>query len=239
MSRPSRSRRPIDDKPDRVPLTDGAQARRGRPRERPPDAGAAGGELDRPGNCNRTIPVFDGAARFDMVLTYGETRQVEKPGYSGPVLVCNARYVPIAGHRSLRPATKFMEDNQDMQVWLAPVEGARVLVPLRIAVRTMVGMSVIEASRWALGDGKAVPGAAERAARAERRPVGLTLLAPLRAGTRSSVASAHDPELPAPCRSALLGPRGRRLPANTVGAAATASPTERSTRSRRARAGAG
>ena len=110
---------------------------------------SAKGDLTDPANCNRTLPIFDGAARFDVVLSYGETRQVEKPGYKGPVLVCNARYVPIAGHRALRPTTKFMQDNRDMSVWLAPVEGARLLVPLRIAVRTMVGMSVIEASRWA------------------------------------------------------------------------------------------
>jgi hypothetical protein len=43
-----------------------------------------------------------------------------------------------------------MEENKDMQVWLAPVEGTRFLLPLRIAVRTMIGMSVIEASNWAL-----------------------------------------------------------------------------------------
>ena len=70
--------------------------------------------------------------------------------------MCKARYVPIAGHRALRPATKFMEDNKDMQVWLAPVERSRLLVPLRIAVRTMIGMSVIEASKWDLGEGGAV-----------------------------------------------------------------------------------
>ena len=157
---------PLDERPDRVPVREAHK--RG---VVDPVSGllmpvtARGGPTD-PANCNRTIPVFDGAARFDIVLTYAETRQVEKPGYRGPVLVCNARYVPIAGHRSLRPATKFMQDNQDMQVWLAPVEGARVLVPLRIAVRTMAGMSVVEASRWALDDGKAVPGTAERATRA-------------------------------------------------------------------------
>ena len=120
------------------------------------------GPLLDPANCDRTIPVFDGAARFDIVLTYAETRQVEKPGYRGPVLVCNARYVPIAGHRSLRPATKFMQDNQDMQVWLAPLEGARLLVPLRIAVQTMVGMSVIEATRWSIDGAQIVPTSGRR-----------------------------------------------------------------------------
>jgi hypothetical protein len=78
------------------------------------------------------------------------------------VLVCNARYVPIAGHRTERPSTKFMQENRDMDVWLAPVPEARVLVPLRISVRTMIGTSVIEASRI-------VVDSSERAPRPQRR----------------------------------------------------------------------
>ena len=147
---------PLDEKPDRVPLaeshkrgvTDPVSALLMPMRGAPAD----------PANCNRTIPVFDGAARFDVVLSYVETKEVEKPGYKGPVLICNARYVPIAGHRALRPSTKFMEENRDMQVWLAPVQGTRVLIPLRISIRTMIGMSVIEASSFALQpDARIVP----------------------------------------------------------------------------------
>jgi hypothetical protein len=116
-----------------------------------------GDPLD-PAVCNRTLPVFDGAARFDVVLSYAETRQVAKAGYAGPIVVCNARYVPVAGHRPGRPGTKFMEDNRDLSVWLAPVEGTRILMPLRISVRTMLGTSVIEATRWsAESGGKAIP----------------------------------------------------------------------------------
>lgn len=101
-----------------------------------------------PGNCNRTIPVFDGVSRFDLDLTYAETRSVEKPGYAGPVLVCQARYRAIAGHRPDRPGVRFMEENREMSVWLAPVAEARVLVPLRISVLTELGTNIIEASRW-------------------------------------------------------------------------------------------
>lgn len=111
------------------------------------------GDLMDPANCNRTLPIFDGATRFDVVLSYGETRSVAKPGYSGPVLVCNARYTPIAGHRPDRPGVKFMEDNREMSVWLAPVEGTRVLLPVRIAVRTTVGTNIIEATRWTRSGG--------------------------------------------------------------------------------------
>jgi hypothetical protein len=120
------------------------------------------GALTEPANCNRTIPIFDGGTRFDMVLSYAGTRTVEKPGYSGPVLVCNVRYVPIAGHRPNRPGTKFMQENRDISVWLAPVEGARVLVPLRVSLKTMIGTSVAEATRFSSDGPQIVPASARR-----------------------------------------------------------------------------
>jgi hypothetical protein len=101
--------------------------------------------------CNRVIPVFDGVARFDVVLTYDRTARVSAKGYEGPALVCSARYVPIAGHRDDRKSTTFMAENRDMRVWLVPVPGTRILAPARIEVRTMIGMSVIEADRFMPG----------------------------------------------------------------------------------------
>ncbi len=152
---------PLDERPDRVPVREAHK--RG---VVDPVSGllmpvtARGGPTD-PANCNRTIPVFDGAARFDIVLRYSETKTVEKPGYKGPVIVCSARYVAISGHRADRPSTKFMEDNRDMWVWLAPVESARLLLPMRIEVKTASGMSLIEASRWSIeNDAKVVPASA-------------------------------------------------------------------------------
>ena len=59
-----------------------------------------------------------------------------------------ARYQAVAGHRPDRPGVKFMEENREMSVWLAPVEGTRVLIPLRISVLTTIGTNIIEATRW-------------------------------------------------------------------------------------------
>jgi hypothetical protein len=149
---------PLDPKPDRIPLNESHKRGILDPVSALLMPVASRSNVMDTRNCDRTLPIFDGAARFNVVLSYEETKQIEKPGYSGPVLVCNARYVPIAGHRALRPSTKFMEENRDMQVWLAPVDGARLLVPLRISVQTMVGMSVVEASQWARpGDAEVVP----------------------------------------------------------------------------------
>jgi hypothetical protein len=111
---------------------------------------AGQGPLLDPSSCNRTIPVFDGAGRFDVSLSFSSTKTVELPGYTGPVLVCQARYTPIAGHRTGRKATQFMAENKDMEAWLAPVEGTRLLVPVKISVRTMIGTTVIDATKVAV-----------------------------------------------------------------------------------------
>ena len=94
--------------------------------------------------------MFDGYTRFDIALTYVGERKVKAKGYSGPVAICAARYVPIAGHRMNRPATKFMAENKDIEIWLAPVGDAKVLMPFRLSVRTMVGTAIAEATEFSV-----------------------------------------------------------------------------------------
>lgn len=141
---------PFEPRPDRVPLEEAHKRGIVDPLSGVLAVAAVKGKPDDPAACDRTLPVFDGTQRFNVVLSYAETRTVQKPGYSGKVLVCNARYVPVAGHRPKRWAVQYMQDNRDMAVWLAPVEGTRALVPIRINVQTYFGMSVVEAERWTL-----------------------------------------------------------------------------------------
>ena len=101
-----------------------------------------------PANCNRTIPVFDGAQRFDVKLSFSGTEDVKVKGYTGPVLVCSARYVPLGGHFPNRPQTKFMVENRDLSAWLAPIGGTTILAPVRINVKTALGMTVIAARQF-------------------------------------------------------------------------------------------
>ncbi len=122
------------------------------------------GPLIDPEACNRTLPIFDGAGRFDVRLAYASTQSIRVPGYEGPALVCAARYVPIAGHRE-RSAVQFMRDNRDMEVWLVPVAGTRALVPARIAVATRVGRLVIDARRIGGATGTAIADETEEASR--------------------------------------------------------------------------
>lgn len=149
---------PIDAKPDRVPLQEGHRRNIIDPLSAfLMPVSAKGGSA---AACNRTLPIFDGAARYDIKLSSAGTREVKLDGYSGEVAVCQARYVPIAGHRALRPSTKFMAENREISTWLAPVAGTNLMVPVRISVKTMIGTAVIEASSF-----KVDPGVTASAAR--------------------------------------------------------------------------
>ncbi len=104
--------------------------------------------------CNRTVRVFDGWQRYDVKLTFKESKHVinKDPGtYSGEVFVCSARYVPVAGHRPDRESVQYMTDNKRLEVSLVPVEGTRVLVPYRILIGTQMGDLVIISRDFAVG----------------------------------------------------------------------------------------
>ena len=139
---------PFEDRPDRVPLGPHDTSGIVDPVGAFVIAAPPGAPIVSPAACNRTIAIFDGYTRFDIDLSYVGERNVTARGYSGPVAVCAARYVPISGHRKDRPITKFMADNKDLEVWLAPVQSAHVLIPFRVSILTMIGTTVVQASEF-------------------------------------------------------------------------------------------
>ena len=103
-----------------------------------------------PPACNRTLPIYDGVVRFDVSMHYVGTRNVTVKGYSGPVSVCAVRYRPVAGHKIDSQSTKFMAENRDIEAWLAPIEPAHIVVPFRVALRTLAGLAEIQATELAI-----------------------------------------------------------------------------------------
>lgn len=104
----------------------------------------AAADMSGPGICNRTLPVFDGEERFDVVLTF--EKQVKRGNQDA--FICRAAYRPIAGHRPDKDTVKFMAANKDMSVWLAPVGTTGFVAPVEAHVRTQYGMLVIRADKF-------------------------------------------------------------------------------------------
>lgn len=99
--------------------------------------------------CERTLAIFDGRQRYDLVLSYERIDEVKADkGYAGPAVVCRVAYRPVSGHKPNRAGVKYMMKNKDMFVWLAPVAGTRVLVPFRASVATAIGIAALEAEAF-------------------------------------------------------------------------------------------
>jgi len=140
---------PLLPTPDRIPVTE--THRRGvlDPATAILMPVAGTGDIFGPAACDRTLPIFDGHQRFNIVLRFRRVENVgAEVGYQGPAVVCNAAYQPVAGHRPGRYAIRYLQEQKDIEIWLAPIAGTRVLAPFRVSVPTMLGSLVIEAKRF-------------------------------------------------------------------------------------------
>lgn len=140
---------PVDQAPDRIPVTDKDKRNTLDPMsailvmvpgtDAPVSAKA----------CERVLSIFDGRQRYDIELSFERMEDVKaERGYSGPSVVCRVAYRPVSGHRPSRKGVKYMMNNKEMYVWLAPVAGTRMLVPFRASVTTLLGVAEFEAQSF-------------------------------------------------------------------------------------------
>jgi hypothetical protein len=135
--------------PDRIPLTDAHRRGVLDPMSATLVRVPGTGDTVTPEACRRTLPVFDGRMRFDLQLSFNRIEQVRaQKGYQGPVAVCGVRFVPVAGHVPERPAIKYLAAQRDMEIWLAPIAGTRVVVPYKVSLPTPLGRGVLEATQF-------------------------------------------------------------------------------------------
>lgn len=92
--------------------------------------------------CNQLLPVFDGKARFDLVLKPKKAVMVHnkaRSNYSGPAVICRVKFIPISGYQPENPGIKMMQQSDEIEVWLMPVRRTNMYVPYRIVIPTPVG----------------------------------------------------------------------------------------------------
>jgi hypothetical protein len=135
--------------PDRVPLTEASRKGVLDPMTASLIRVAGSGDTFVPEACQRTIPVFDGRMRYDLQLAFKHLDKVKSErGYQGTVVVCSVYFSPIAGHVPERSTIKYLVAQRDMELWLAPIAGTRLMVPYRASVPTPIGLGVLQASQF-------------------------------------------------------------------------------------------
>jgi hypothetical protein len=106
------------------------------------------GDLLAQDNCRRHAAIFDGRMRYDLTLAFKRFDKVKVKGYEGQALVCSIYFAPLAGHIPDRPAIKYLMAQRDMEVWLAPIAGTRVLAPIKVSIPTPLGTGELEATQF-------------------------------------------------------------------------------------------
>jgi hypothetical protein len=135
--------------PDRVPLTEAHRRGVSDPMTASLMRVPGNGDTVVPQACQRTLSIFDGRMRYDLKLAFKRLDQVKtEKGYQGPAAVCAVYFSPIAGHIPDRAALKYLMELRDIELWLAPIAGTRVMVPYRVSVPTPIGIGIMQATQF-------------------------------------------------------------------------------------------
>jgi hypothetical protein len=123
-----------------------------------------GGGVMAASDCNRTLKIFDGRRRYDLVLSYARMEKAAiKRGYSGAILVCSVVLQPIAGYRANSMIVKYVAGRRNMELWFAPVAGTSVMAPVSVLMPTLIGTLKIEADQFEAVAGPVAPAPVEAA----------------------------------------------------------------------------
>lgn len=92
--------------------------------------------------CNRTIPVFDGKRRYDLILLPVSRRpkgnEPPKPTWDSPMVRCFGVYERIAG---FEPELQVNQRYYPFDIWFEN-DGDRVFRPVRVAGKTRLGFAI-------------------------------------------------------------------------------------------------
>jgi hypothetical protein len=135
--------------PNRIPLTDSHRRGVTDPMTASLIRVPGNGDTAIPQACQRTLAVFDGRMRYDLKLAFKRLDRVRtERGYQGTVVVCAVHFAPIAGHIPDRAAIRYLTQLRDIELWLAPIAGTRLMVPYRVTVPTPLGLGVMQATQF-------------------------------------------------------------------------------------------
>ncbi len=102
-----------------------------------------------PEACERSIAVFDGHARYNLQLAFKRLDKVKTDtGYKGPVVVCAVKFYPVAGFNPKRFLVTYLAAQHDIEIWLAPFAGSRLMVPYRVSIPTRMGLGILQATKF-------------------------------------------------------------------------------------------
>lgn len=98
--------------------------------------------------CPRTLPIYDGESRMDLVLSPKGEKTMKVAGVDTNVFVCGIRYVPKSGFRQGRDDIEYMRKATGMEIWFAKSDTLKVYAPVYARVPTRFGALHVTAVKF-------------------------------------------------------------------------------------------
>jgi hypothetical protein len=93
------------------------------------------------GLCNHRRSIFTGLERFDIAMRFEALQEAtsRRTGYQGPVVLCNIKYTPVAGHFTTSEITTALAQTDRILIWYAPLGSSGYFLPYRVLMTTSMG----------------------------------------------------------------------------------------------------
>ncbi len=98
--------------------------------------------------CSRTLPIYDGESRMDLVLSPKGSKTAKLAGVETEVTICGIRYIPKSGYRRGRDDIDYMSRATGMEIWFAKTDTLKVYAPVYARVPTRLGPLHITAVKF-------------------------------------------------------------------------------------------
>lgn len=98
--------------------------------------------------CARTLPVYDGESRMDLVLAPKGTAKFDAGNVSGEAIVCSVRYQPKSGYNKDQYDIDYLRKATSMEIWFAKTRTGSLYAPVYARVPTRLGMLSITATAF-------------------------------------------------------------------------------------------
>ena len=98
--------------------------------------------------CNRTIKVFDGVLRINLVMRPSGNEPYVVGNSNGNGIRCAVRYEPVAGHRAKSSAVTYMTQGERATIVFAALAGTNLYGPVKASIKTKNGTVTIRATKF-------------------------------------------------------------------------------------------
>jgi Protein of unknown function (DUF3108) len=98
--------------------------------------------------CNRTIKVFDGVLRINLVLRPSGAEPYVIGKVKGEGVRCAARYQPVSGHRASSSSVSYMAEGERATIVFGTLPGTNLYAPVKAAIKTKNGTVTIRATKF-------------------------------------------------------------------------------------------